>query len=238
MSWIAVGSTAVSVVGGYLANKNANKGTQAQIDAQQAAIDEQRRQYDQTRSDLNPYMQFGQQAIPGLTALNSGDYSGFLQSPDYLAARDLGQGQIDHSAAAKGGLFGGGHTRDTVQFGAQNAAQYLGNYRNSLFQQAGMGQNAAAGLGGLGAMSANQIGNAYGNMGDARASGYGNNAEFAAGTADSLNSLFNQYAAQRMPTYGTPTYSGLGGSPTMSAQTSGNPFSAQYGADYTNGMFS
>ena len=230
MSWIAVGSTAVSVVGGYLANKNANKGTQAQIDAQQAAIDEQRRQYDQTRSDLNPYMQFGQQAIPGLSALNSGDYSGFLDSPDYLAARDLGQGQIDHSAAARGGLFGGGHTRDTMQFGSQLASQYLGNYRNSLFQQAGMGQNAAAGLGGLGAGVANSIGNAYGNMGDARASGYNNNAQFAAGTAGALNGLFNQYMAQRTPTY-TAAGSGQSGMQyTAPATPTGASWLNGYGA--------
>jgi hypothetical protein len=202
MAWAMVGSAAITVIGGAIANNQANKGAQAQQQSQQAAIDEQRRQYDQTRSDLNPYMQFGQAAIPGLTALNSGDYSGFLNSPDYLAALNQGQGQIDHSAAARGGLFGGGHTKDTIQFGSDLASQYLGNYRNSLFQQAGMGQNAAAGLGGLGANMANSIGNAYGNMGDARASAYNNNAQFAAGTAGALNGLFQNYMTQRQPTYG------------------------------------
>jgi hypothetical protein len=202
MAWAMVGGAAITVIGGALANNQANKGARAQQDAQQAAIDEQRRQYDQTRSDLNPYMQFGQAAIPGLTALNSGDYSGFLSSPDYLAALNQGQSQIDAGAAARGGLFGGGNTKDRIQFGSNLASQYLGNYRNSLFQQAGMGQNAAAGLGGLGANAASNIGNAYGNMGDARASGYNNNAQFAAGTVGALNGLFQNYMTQRQPTYG------------------------------------
>lgn len=210
MAWAMVGGAAITVIGGALASNQANKGAQAQVDAQQAAIDEQRRQYDQTRADLGDYMGLGKAAIPGLTALNSGDYSGFLTSPDYLAALNQGQSQIDHGAAARGGLFGGGHTKDTVQFGSDLASQYLGNYRNSLFQQAGMGQNAAAGLGGLGAGMAGNIGNAYGNMGDARASAYNNNAQFAAGTAGSLNNLFQNHMAQRMPTYGGPTATGTG----------------------------
>lgn len=210
MAWAMVGGAAITVIGGALANRQANKGAQAQVDAQQAAIDEQRRQYDQTRGDLLPYMDFGSQAIPQLSQLNSGDYSGFLNSPDYLAALNQGQSQIDHGAAARGGLFGGGHTKDTVQFGSDLASQYLGNYRNSLFQQAGMGQNAAAGLGGLGANMASNVGNAYGNMGNARASAYNNNAEFAAGAAGGLNSLFQQGMAQRTPTYNSGMAPGYG----------------------------
>lgn len=177
--------------------KAASKGAQAQTDASNAAIAEQRRQYDQTRTDLSPYMQFGQQAIPGLSALNSGDYSGFLKSPDYLAARDLGQSQIDHSAAARGGLFGGGHTRDSINFGGQLASQYLSNYRNSLFQQAGMGQNAAAGLGGLGANMANQIGAQYNNIGNSRQSSYQSQADTNSQMAGGLAGLFGQYAGKK-----------------------------------------
>ncbi len=177
--------------------KGASKAASAQQAGQQSAIDEQRRQYDQTRGDLNPYMQFGQSAIPGLSKLNSGDYSGFLQSPDYLAAMSQGMGQMDKSAAARGSLFSGGHQRDLSQFNQANAAQYLGNYRNSLFQQAGMGQNAAAGLGSLGAQSANQIGSAYGNMGNAKAQGYQNRADTNSQLAGSLGGIFSNYMGQR-----------------------------------------
>ena len=177
--------------------KAASKGAQAQTDASNAVIGEQRRQYDQTRTDLNPYMQFGQQAIPGLNALNSGDYSGFMKSPDYLASRDLGQSQIDRSAGARGGLFGGGNTRDSIQFGSQLASQYLGNYRDSLFKQAGMGQQSAAGLGAFGADMANQIGRQYNNIGNARQSSYGQQADTNSQMAGGLAGLFGKYAKQK-----------------------------------------
>ena len=219
MSWIAVGTAAATVVGGAISADQANNGAKAQAGSAQAAIDEQRAAREQARGDLMPYQQFGRAAIPGLTALNNGDYSGFLNSPDYLAARDLGQSQIDRSAASRGGLFGGGHTRDSIQFGDQLASKYLGNYRNSLFQQLGGGQNAAAGMGGFSANAANQIGQGLTNQGDARASGYNNNAQFAAGTAGALGGLFNQYIAQRQPSYNaTPTYTGLGGQASLSQQ--------------------
>lgn len=228
-----------AVVGAYSAysqNKAAKDGRNAQLQGQQSAIDEQRAAREQARADLQPYAQFGQQAIPLLSQLNSGDYSGFLNSPDYLAARDLGQGQIDRSAAARGGLFGGGHTKDSIQFGGQLASQYLGNYRNSLFNQAGMGQNAAAGQGAFSTNAAGRIGSAYGNMGQANAD-YAyqrgdNNSQLAAG----LGGLFANYMGGRASSY--PAYTGLGGSPMFAAQTSASPFTAQYGADYTRGMFS
>jgi hypothetical protein len=120
-----------------------------------------------------------------------------MNAPDYQAALKQGQGAIDSSAAAKGGLFGGAHTKDTIAFGSDLASQYLNNYRSSLFQQAGMGQNAAAGLGGLGQSSANAIGNAYGAMGDARATAYNNQAQLYGGIAGSLSNLANNYFAGR-----------------------------------------
>lgn len=187
MPW---GAVVGAVIGGIASNNAANKSADAQKNAANATIAEQQRQYDLTRSDLMPYMDFGAQAIPYLQRLNSGDYSGFLKSPDYLAALNMGQAQIDNSAAAHGGLFGGGHTKDTIQFGSDLASQYLNNYRNSLFQQAGMGQNAAAGLGGLGQSSANAIGQAYTNAGNARASAYQQQGDNWAGLAQGLGNTY------------------------------------------------
>lgn len=225
MSWFAVGSAAVTVVGGYMSNKSANKGAKnaasAQERSQQLAIDEQRAAREQGRTDLMPYSQFGQQGIGGLNALNSGDYSGFLNSPDYQAAMGAGVGALDRSASSRGSLFSGAHEKDLNQFGQANAAQYLGNYRSSLFQQLGGGQSAAAGQGGFSMNAANQIGNGYNNIGNAQAGAYNqigqNNAQFAAGTAGALNGLFQDYA-NRGSQYTPPAsgYSGINGSGTYS----------------------
>lgn len=227
MSWVAVGSAAVSVVGGAIARNQQNKAAQG---ASNAITQAQQQQYEQTRQDLLPFMDFGKQAIGGLGALNAGDYSGFINSPDYQFAMQQGMGNMDKSAAARGSLFSGGHQRDLSQFNQGLAGQFLGNYRNSLMGQAQMGQNAAAQTGQFGANAANQIGNAQAGQYLARGD---NNAQFAAGTLGGLNGLFNQYMAQRSggggSSYTAPqagAYTGLGGQPTLGGST--NPFSVNF----------
>lgn len=169
----------------YAANqqrKAASQGAKAQTDASNAAIGV-------AQDNLAPYMDFGKSALPALQQLNSGDYSGFLKSPDYLAALNLGQDQIDRGAAARGGLFGGGHTRDSISFGSGLASQYLNQYRNSLFNQAGMGQQAAGTLTGAVTGQLNNIGNArqssYQQQADA-------NSQFAGGLGGLAARYYNQ----------------------------------------------
>lgn len=236
MPW---GAIAGAVISGVIQNKASGDANDASRDASQATIDEQRAARDQARNDLMPYSQYGQQAIPQLSRLNSGDYSGFLNSPDYLAALNQGQGQIDHSAAARGGLFGGGHTKDTIAFGSGLASQYLGNYRNSLINQLGGGQNAAAGMGGYSQNAAGQIGSAYGNMGAAGAQSAYDRGNNLAGMVGAAGNAFGQWYGNRSAyPQSSPSYTGLGGNPTYGGSSGGSPFTAQYGADYTRGMFS
>lgn len=208
MTWFAVGSAAATVVGGAIAKNQANKAAKG---AANAITDAQQQQYDQTRQDLAPYRDLGSNAIPLLQKLYGGDYSGFMDSPDYQAAYTQGLDAIDHRAAARGGLFGGGNTRDAMQYGSGLASQYLGNYRGSLMNMIGVGQNAAGQTGQFGQNAANAIGNA--NAGYYQQVGQ-NNSDFAAGTAGALNGLFSQYGAARNSSY-TPSaagsYTGLGG---------------------------
>lgn len=212
MTWLAVGSTAATLIGGAYASNQANKGAKG---AANAVTDAQRQQYEQTRQDLMPFMEFGQGAIPQLQQLAAGDYSGFTSSPDYLAALEMGQNQLDHSAAARGGLFGGGNTRDTIKFGSGLAAQYLNQYRNSLFDQAGMGQNAAAQAGQFGANAANQIGNAQAGYYQQRGN---NNAQLGGIFAGGLNNMLQGYGASRPAAARQSAYTGLGGQAPL-AQT-------------------
>lgn len=191
MSWVAVGTTAVTVVGGYLSNKSANKGAQDGADAMTA---EQRRQYDQTRNDLMPWLNAGSGALTQMQALNGGDFSSFKASPDYQFALDQGMQSLDRSAASRGGLYSGGHSADLMKFGQGLASQNYGNYYNRLAGLAGVGQTTGQSLGQFGANAANQIGgarqSAYNNIGQ-------NNADFYAGTAGALGGLWNQYMGGR-----------------------------------------
>ncbi|OGT56283.1 MAG: hypothetical protein A3E01_06955 [Gammaproteobacteria bacterium RIFCSPHIGHO2_12_FULL_63_22] len=172
MPGAAIGAGA-SLLGGYLQNRAAGDAQDAQTQASEAAIAEQRRQYDQSRADQQPFVGYGTGAggLGGLQSLMSGDYSGFENSPDYKYAREQMIYGQDHSASARGRLQSGGYAMDLAQGLNGLASQNLGNYRGALQWGANLGQNAAAGVGQLGANTANQISGAYGQMGQAGAQG-------------------------------------------------------------------
>ena len=76
-----VGQIGTSLVSGYLGNRAANNAADAQRDAANAAIAEQRRQYDQTRTDLSPWRERGVNASNRLGALMG--LSGNTSDPYY-----------------------------------------------------------------------------------------------------------------------------------------------------------
>jgi len=193
MSWGAIAGAAIGVVGSAMSNRSAGKGADAAAGAQYAAIDEQRRQYDQTREDQAPWLAAGRDAL--------GQYQQLLANPDSIqdsAAYQwrLGQGMqtLDRSAAARGGLFNGGHSADLMRFGQGEASQEYANQGNRLAALAGVGQTTAQGLGALGANMAGNVGNALGNVGNIRQSQYQqqgwNNAQAFAGVGGAFNNWY------------------------------------------------
>lgn len=69
MSWVAVAVAGGAIVGGALQANAAKKAAAGQTQASQAAIDEQRRQFDVARSDLAPYREAGGAAVMRLRDL-------------------------------------------------------------------------------------------------------------------------------------------------------------------------
>lgn len=197
MSWVAVGGAAVTIIGGVIANKQANKGNKAAAAGQQAGIDEQRREYDQTRQDQLPWLQSGGWALDQQKAFLQGDMSGWNQSADYLGALQGQTQALDRSAAARGNLFSGGHQGDLADLGQRLATQYMGNYYNRLAGMSGTGQNTAQNLGQLGQGYASNIAQGYANMGQARQSSYNNNAQLIAGTFGQIGNVAGNYLARR-----------------------------------------
>lgn len=193
MPWGAVIGAAVSLYGANQQRNAANRGAQAQQDASQAAIAEQQRQFDLTRQDQAPWLQAGTDALGKQQSFLNGDWSGFQNSPDYKYALDQGLSAIDHRAAANGGLFGGGNTRDAIQFGSGLALQNANGYYNKLAGLSNTGQSTASGLGQLGANMATNIGNQYNNIGNARQSAYGAIGDTNTQLAGSLGNLYGQY---------------------------------------------
>lgn len=201
----AVTAAAIGAAGALGAAKMSSDASKKAMNAQtagaNAGIDEQRRQFDTFQQNINPYLESGQNALAGLTALNSGDYSGFNQSPDYLWAQQQGLQGLDRSAAARGSVNSGGHQADLLNYSQGLASQQLGNYRNALAGMANMGQSAAVGAGSMGQQNANALGQLFAGQGQAQATGAFNQANAWGNALAGLSSAANQYAGQRQSSY-------------------------------------
>lgn len=204
MSWIAVGVAGASLVTGYLqadAAGDAAEGAQRASGESAAAFD---RRYRETEQNLNPYMQAGQGALDRLTAAQNGNYSFFMNSPDYLYARDAGTLALDAGATSNGNLWGGGADADRIRLGQGLATQNFNNWRGFEQGLAGMGQNAAVSLGQFGANSVSNQANSW--MNGANAAGQG-----AMGQANAYGNAINglvgagtTYLGQRQSSYQQP----------------------------------
>lgn len=201
MPW---GVAAAAVVGAVAQNQAANKAANASKSAASQANAQLEQNYNRTAQDLNPYIDAGSGALTGLNALASGDYSGFMNSPDYKFALDQGLQGVDRSAAARGSLYAGGHTADVLKFAGGLASQNLGNYRSSLMGLANMGQGAAANLGSVGNGTAAGIGGNLMGAANSQASGYIDSANATSNLLGQLAGAYGQYKAQNATSY-TPT---------------------------------
>lgn len=200
MPW---GIAAAAVVGAYSAHEQSQAGKDAagaQRDAADAATAEQRRQYDLSRQDNQPFLDAGYGALDREEAYLSGDMSGFMDSAQYQAALRGGTQAINR--AAIGNLSGGGTAADLLSFGQDNATRFGDNYWAKLAGQAGQGQGAVNNLGALGANTASNIGGYLQDAGNARASSYANSANAWGNYANQLGSLAGQYFKYNSPGVG------------------------------------
>lgn len=171
MSFIKKGFDSLT---GKTAAKNAS---QAQQQASQQGMDEQRRQFDVLQQLMNPYVQAGQQGLSGqqdLMGLNGfdkqqGAIGSIENSPFFKSQYQQAENALLQNAAATGGLRGG-NMQEAL---ADNRSNMLfGNVQSQLQNLSGVasnGQNAAAGLGGQGIAFGNNMAQGYGDIGQAKA---------------------------------------------------------------------
>lgn len=195
--WVAGAITLATTAYGASEQKKAGKKAAAAAEkGSQAAIDEQRRQFDLTQANLAPWLQAGTKNLAQLNALNSGDFSSFYSSPDYAYARDQMQQGIERGAAARGSLYSGGTNVDLANALGGLASQNYNNYYNRIADIANAGQSTGVNLGNYGENVANQIGGQYNNIGNARASAYVNSGNANAQTAAALGKFGSSLAGQ------------------------------------------
>jgi hypothetical protein len=200
MPWAVAATVAVGLYSADQQAGAAEDAANAQRDGADAATAEQRRQYDQTRQDQMPWLNAGTSALGQMQALNSGDFSSFKESPDYQFTLQQGIQAGDRGAAARGGLYSGGHSADLMKYGQGLASQQYGTYYSRLSDLANGGNATAGSLGQLGGNMANQIGNNMNNAAAGRASSYLSRgdaySQAAAGVGGAFNNWYQNNSAQ------------------------------------------
>jgi hypothetical protein len=176
---------------GLLGANQQSEGAEANANAMLDGIDFSKQVYGDAQGNFAPYLGLGQGGVNGLQALLGGDYSGFYNSPDYQAAREAMTYGVDHSAAARGSLYSGGHLADLSKAQGDLATGYLGNYRGFLGGLAQMGQQSAGTLGSIGTQTAGNVMQGYGAYGNARQSAY----DARAGGLYGLGSMFGNWGS-------------------------------------------
>lgn len=164
---------------GKQAREAAEKAAKEQQDAAQAGIAEQRRQFDITQGNLQPFQQAGQAALGSqqdLLGLNGAEaqaaaFAAMENSPGQQFLRDRAQKNLLRNSSAIGGLGGGNVRSALVQQGVGFAQQDLQNQFGRLGQLAGQGQSAANSIGQFGTQVAGNIQQGLNMSGQARASG-------------------------------------------------------------------
>ena len=180
-SVVKVGSLGLidDVTGVEAAQDAANKAAKIQAKGAEAGIAEQRRQFDITQGNLQPFQEAGvgalgqQQALLGLSGQDAQNeaFAAFNESPGQKFIRDRAQRNLTRNASAIGGLGGGNVRSALVEQGAGFAQQDFTNQFGRLGQMAGQGQSATNSLGQFGAQSAGNIANLGIAGSQARASG-------------------------------------------------------------------
>ena len=168
-----------SIYSGNQASKAAKDAARIQGQGVDAGIDEQRRQFDITQGNLQPFQEAGvgalgqQQALLGLSGQSAQNeaFAAFNESPGQKFMRDRAQKNLLRNSSAIGGLGGGNVRSALVEQGAGFAQQDFNNQFGRLGQIAGQGQNATNSLGQFGAQTAGNIANLGIAGSQARASG-------------------------------------------------------------------
>ena len=181
MSGIATAVVGSAVVGGAMSSKAqksaAKTAANAQIDASEKSVEEQRRQFDAVQKLLKPYADAGlsglsgQQDLLGIngTAAQQAAINNINNSSEMQTYLQQGENAILQNASATGGLRGGNTQAALAQFRPQLLNQLINQRYQNYAGLTSLGQNAAAGTGNAGMQTASNISNLYQQTGAAQA---------------------------------------------------------------------
>jgi hypothetical protein len=175
-----IGGVIGAGLGGAIESRESvGEASQAQQQAAQGGIDEQRRQFDAIQKLLQPYVQAGtgaltqQQALLGMGTPEAQQQAitALQGSPQFQALQQQGETAILQNAAATGGLRGGNVQAALAQFRPALLSGLIEQQYNRLGGLTAIGQNAAAGVGNAGMSTGSNIATLLGRQGQAQAGG-------------------------------------------------------------------
>lgn len=190
-----------------ITNSAGDKAAAAQAAAAKQANDTTWRMYEQGRADQQPWREAGAKSLSELSG-QMGDLtrkftlSDFQADPGYQFRMDEGQKALERSAAAKGGLMGGGTMKALSRYGQDFASnEYTNAYNrfnndrdqrfNKLSSLAGVGQSSAAQIAGQGMQAGQQVAQNQIGVGNAQAAN-------VMGQQNRLGSMIGQGAGAAM----------------------------------------
>jgi hypothetical protein len=222
-----------SILGGLLGSSGASSAARAQVRAAQIAADAQREMFNRQVELQEPFRQAGitsQNRLMTLLGLSNPDAEGygryardfgmsdFQADPGYEFRMQEGLRALERSAAARGNLNSGSTLRGVTRFGQDLASQEYQNAFNRYQVNRSNQLNPLQSLMGAGQTSANTLTGAAGQLGqglaqsavaqgNARASGYINQANALSGA---LSGASNQYMLYNMMNRFSPAASSGG----------------------------
>lgn len=201
MSWGYVAVAGATLVAGYMSSESQKDAARSAGKGSDAAIAEQRYQFDQLQELLAPYAEGGEEALNAQRALiglagpeeQQAAIQALERSPQFTSLVDQGEEAILANASATGGLRGGNVQRALAEFRPQMLSQLIQQQFGNLGGLTSVGQNAAAMTGNAGMQTGQNIGNTLlnnamiqGQSGIAQANTWGN-------TVGNLAGLFASY---------------------------------------------
>lgn len=158
------------------------KASKAQAKQVQRGLDEQKRQYNQSRDDMMPWMEAGKRSLGDIERELGGNYE---QSKGYQWQVDEGQKRVKSNLASLGMTNSGAALKSLTKWGQGLASQDYDKWYGRKESLAGRGQQQSQAMGKLGANYANSAASQYNHLGAAKASGY-------AGLGNMFDSLGSQ----------------------------------------------
>jgi hypothetical protein len=210
---LALGAGAASVVGSVLSSNAVGDAADSQAAGTAAGIAENRRQYDQTRSDFAPYREAGTTALGQLQSEmgRTTTAADAMSDPGYQFGLDQGQQAIDRKAAAAGGRVSGAALKAAGEYATNYATTgYNAAYQrrqdrlNRLSALANVGQTSTGSSAQAGANSTNAISGLLSAQGNASGAAQLAQGNIWGNTGNQLGAIASRWAST--PSAAIPAY--------------------------------